>query len=187
MSRHLQRILWRITKPGQLLTARLGRCSGGGFCFAWTPGNPRIETNQHSGRRTTTSSTTYSSTPPSKSAPGPRLPGTEGRKDDGDENTTHFGFQQVRVEEKESRVQAVFDSVADSYDIMNDLMSGGLHRMWKDHVASASNVREMAVACRKHQLQNRQELRILDVAGGTGDLSFRFVDAAECWVRAGQQ
>jgi ubiquinone/menaquinone biosynthesis C-methylase UbiE len=106
---------------------------------------------------------------------------------DGDGDTTHFGFQQVRVEEKESRVRAVFDSVADSYDVMNDLMSGGLHRLWKDHVASASNVREMAIACRKHQRQHQQELRILDVAGGTGDLSFRFVDAAECWVRTEQR
>jgi ubiquinone/menaquinone biosynthesis C-methylase UbiE len=97
---------------------------------------------------------------------------------------THFGFEQVRVEEKESKVRAVFDSVADSYDVMNDLMSAGLHRMWKDRVAEMSNVREMASSCRRSfgRSQSR-ELRILDVAGGTGDLSFRFVDAAECWVR----
>jgi ubiE/COQ5 methyltransferase family len=122
-----------------------------------------------------------------------RAPPSQGptHESDGDgatKTTTHFGFQQVRWEEKESKVRQVFDSVADSYDVMNDLMSGGLHRLWKDHVATTSNVREMAQFVRRRRQQQEeeqeadQELRILDVAGGTGDLSFRFVDAAECWV-----
>lgn len=90
----------------------------------------------------------------------------------------------MRWEEKESKVRQVFDSVADSYDVMNDLMSGGLHRVWKDHVATTSNVKEMSQLVRRkqHEESGGHELRILDVAGGTGDLSFRFVDAADCWV-----
>jgi ubiE/COQ5 methyltransferase family len=124
-------------------------------------------------------------TDPSYRAP-PSQGATHESDDDGaTKTTTHFGFQQVRWDEKESKVRQVFDSVADSYDVMNDLMSGGLHRLWKDHVATTSNVREMANLVRRQQLEeekNGHELRILDVAGGTGDLSFRFVDAAECWV-----
>lgn len=76
------------------------------------------------------------------------------------DNTTHFGFEQVAEAEKARRVAQVFDSVAHRYDIMNDLMSGGMHRMWKAFTIARSGVREGS--------------RVLDVAGGTGDLSLAF-------------
>lgn len=94
---------------------------------------------------------------------------------------THFGFESVGVNEKEGRVREVFENVADSYDVMNDLMSGGLHRYWKDYLLDVSAVASMAQAVRKHQ---GSELRILDVAGGTGDVAFRFVDTAGCPERS---
>jgi len=75
-------------------------------------------------------------------------------------NTTHFGFETVAVEDKARRVRGVFDSVASRYDIMNDLMSGGLHRIWK-HFA----VEQAAI---------RRGQSVLDLAGGTGDLSKAF-------------
>jgi demethylmenaquinone methyltransferase/2-methoxy-6-polyprenyl-1,4-benzoquinol methylase len=70
--------------------------------------------------------------------------------------TTHFGFHDVPVEEKARRVREVFDSVADRYDLMNDLMSFGIHRLWK----------RFAI----HMADIRPGQRILDLAGGTGDL-----------------
>jgi len=73
---------------------------------------------------------------------------------------THFGYEQVAEAEKAGRVAQVFDSVAQRYDIMNDLMSGGLHRLWKTFTIDRSGVREGS--------------RVLDVAGGTGDLSLAF-------------
>lgn len=72
-------------------------------------------------------------------------------------SSTHFGFEQVPVEEKARRVAAVFDSVANRYDLMNDLMSLGLHRLWKRYAAGVSGVREGQA--------------VLDLAGGTGDLA----------------
>ncbi len=76
--------------------------------------------------------------------------------------TTHFGFQQVPIEEKASRVDAVFDSVADRYDLMNDLMSCGIHRLWKHFTVDIAGVRAGE--------------RVLDVAGGTGDLTLAFAE-----------
>jgi demethylmenaquinone methyltransferase/2-methoxy-6-polyprenyl-1,4-benzoquinol methylase len=73
---------------------------------------------------------------------------------------THFGFQQVPEHEKAGRVRAVFDSVADRYDLMNDLMSLGIHRLWKRQTVALSGV--------------RRGQRVLDLAAGTGDLSARF-------------
>ena len=73
--------------------------------------------------------------------------------------STQFGEQSVSPEEKTTLVRGVFDSVADNYDIMNDMMSGGLHRLWKD-----SFVR---------RIRPRNNQRFLDVAGGTGDIAFR--------------
>ena len=73
---------------------------------------------------------------------------------------THFGFEQVAEAEKAQRVAEVFTSVAQKYDLMNDLMSGGLHRLWKAFTIARSGVREGS--------------RVLDVAGGTGDLSLAF-------------
>jgi demethylmenaquinone methyltransferase/2-methoxy-6-polyprenyl-1,4-benzoquinol methylase len=76
------------------------------------------------------------------------------------ENTTHFGYQTVATEEKADLVRGVFDSVASRYDIMNDLMSGGLHRLWKRYTIDQSGVRSGDV--------------VLDLAGGTGDLARAF-------------
>ena len=74
--------------------------------------------------------------------------------------TTHFGYRQVPVEEKSKHVRAVFDSVSGKYDVMNDLMSLGAHRLWKTftvHIAGA-----------------REGQTVLDLAGGTGDLGLKF-------------
>ncbi len=73
---------------------------------------------------------------------------------------TLFGFEQVAEAEKARRVAEVFDSVVQRYDVMNDLMSGGMHRLWKSFTLARSGVREGS--------------RVLDVAGGTGDLSLSF-------------
>jgi demethylmenaquinone methyltransferase/2-methoxy-6-polyprenyl-1,4-benzoquinol methylase len=73
---------------------------------------------------------------------------------------THFGFEKVNDAEKASRVRGVFDSVASRYDLMNDLMSLGLHRAWKAYTVAVANVREGD--------------RVLDIAGGTGDLARAF-------------
>ena len=73
---------------------------------------------------------------------------------------THFGFETVAEEEKAKRVAGVFNSVASKYDVMNDLMSGGLHRLWKRFAIGVSCVREGQ--------------RVLDVAGGSADLSRLF-------------
>lgn len=73
---------------------------------------------------------------------------------------THFGFKQVDVEEKASRVREVFDSVANKYDVMNDLMSMGLHRLWKAYTIGVSGVQAGD--------------QVLDIASGTGDLAERF-------------
>jgi demethylmenaquinone methyltransferase/2-methoxy-6-polyprenyl-1,4-benzoquinol methylase len=77
---------------------------------------------------------------------------------------THFGYQQVDVDDKARRVRGVFDSVARRYDVMNDLMSGGLHRAWKRFAVDIAGVRPGA--------------RVLDLAGGTGDLARLFSRAA---------
>ena len=74
--------------------------------------------------------------------------------------TTHFGYQSVDEQDKARRVRGVFDSVAGKYDLMNDLMSGGLHRAWKAYTVMAANLREGQ--------------RVLDIAGGTGDLALAF-------------
>lgn len=76
------------------------------------------------------------------------------------EGKTHFGFQEVQESQKARKVAEVFDSVADRYDIMNDVMSAGLHRVWKAFTITQSGVREGS--------------RVLDIAGGTGDLSLAF-------------
>jgi demethylmenaquinone methyltransferase / 2-methoxy-6-polyprenyl-1,4-benzoquinol methylase len=78
---------------------------------------------------------------------------------------THFGFSTVPLPEKQQRVDRVFNSVAARYDVMNDLMSGGLHRLWKDQLAA-----------QVHPSKTRA-FRHLDVAGGTGDIGFRIARA----------
>jgi demethylmenaquinone methyltransferase / 2-methoxy-6-polyprenyl-1,4-benzoquinol methylase len=77
-----------------------------------------------------------------------------------------FGFSEVRPEERQSRVNGVFSSVAERYDLMNDLMSGGLHRLWKSDFIAWMNPPRSAHA-----------FRLLDVAGGTGDIAMRFAAA----------
>ncbi len=80
------------------------------------------------------------------------------------EKTTHFGFETVPESAKAGRVQGVFGSVANRYDIMNDVMSGGIHRLWKDAMMD--------------WLAPVAGQRLLDVAGGTGDIAFRFLKRA---------
>ena len=75
-------------------------------------------------------------------------------------SSTHFGFQSVDERDKSRMVRGVFDSVASRYDVMNDLMSAGLHRAWKDYTVMVADV--------------RPGMRVLDIAGGTGDLALAF-------------
>ena len=75
-------------------------------------------------------------------------------------SSTHFGFESVDEQDKARRVRGVFDSVAPKYDVMNDLMSMGLHRAWKAYTVLVANVKEGS--------------QVLDIAGGTGDLALAF-------------
>ena len=77
-----------------------------------------------------------------------------------DKGTTDFGYEQVKTEEKAERVRAVFDSVATKYDLMNDLMSFGIHRLWKRYAVELAGL--------------RPGHKVLDLASGTGDLAARF-------------
>lgn len=101
-----------------------------------------------------------------------------------DQKTTHFGFQTVPEGEKAGKVHGVFTSVASRYDVMNDVMSAGIHRLWKDAMMD--------------WLAPRPGQRLLDVAGGTGDIAFRFLkrapgatavvlDMTESMLQAGRQ
>ncbi len=77
-----------------------------------------------------------------------------------DNDNTHFGYREVKTDEKAGLVAGVFDSVATRYDVMNDLMSAGIHRIWKRFTIELSGV--------------RRGNRVLDIAGGTGDLAAKF-------------
>ena len=110
-------------------------------------------------------------------------------------STTHFGYESVSINEKEKRVRKVFENVADNYDVMNDFMSGGLHRYWKDELLRMTGVGPMAKVVRRRASMRyakgaaeddstKSLFSILDVAGGTGDVAFRFIDAAKCEERA---
>lgn len=90
----------------------------------------------------------------------------------GSERTTHFGFETVPESQKADRVAEVFHNVAESYDKMNDLMSFGWHRIWKDHF-----VRSLNPGLSSNPLQPSPQ-HILDVAGGTGDIAFRMLHNA---------
>jgi demethylmenaquinone methyltransferase / 2-methoxy-6-polyprenyl-1,4-benzoquinol methylase len=81
--------------------------------------------------------------------------------------TTHFGFRDVALSEKQTLVNDVFHSVARRYDLMNDLMSGGLHRLWKEWMVNALN-----------PPRSGHPFALLDVAGGTGDIAFRAAEAS---------
>src|SRR4051794_12458640 len=87
-------------------------------------------------------------------------------------NTTHFGYKTVPEEEKPQKVAEAFHSVAAKYDVMNDLMSGGMHRIWKSFAIAQAAV--------------RPGYKVLDLAGGTGDLAKVFAKQAgpsgEVWL-----
>ncbi len=89
------------------------------------------------------------------------------------EKTTHFGFKDVNLEDKQTLVNDVFHSVARRYDLMNDLMSAGVHRAWKDALVNALNPPRADTP-----------FALLDVAGGTGDISFRAAEASGHGFRA---
>jgi demethylmenaquinone methyltransferase/2-methoxy-6-polyprenyl-1,4-benzoquinol methylase len=90
---------------------------------------------------------------------------------------TDFGFRRVPLTEKQGLVDGVFDSVARRYDLMNDLMSGGLHRPWKEALVTAVNPPRKAVHGRLEE-KARAPFAVLDLAGGTGDIAFRIADRA---------
>jgi len=90
----------------------------------------------------------------------------------GDEHS-HFGFRDVPLGDKQGLVDDVFASVARRYDLMNDLMSAGLHRAWKDALVTTVN-----------PPRGSRPFALLDVAGGTGDIAFRVVDAGGAETRA---
>src|SRR5580704_12063308 len=83
------------------------------------------------------------------------------------DQTTHFGFRDVPLDDKQRLVNSVFHSVASRYDLMNDLMSGGLHRVWKDIMVNTLD-----------PPRGDRPFALLDVAGGTGDIAFRAAKAA---------
>ena len=87
-------------------------------------------------------------------------PGTQGESASG--QTASFGFRDVGADEKPGMVRAVFDSVSARYDLMNDLMSGGIHRLWKGALLD--------------RIKPRPGAHLLDVGGGTGDIAFRFLE-----------
>jgi demethylmenaquinone methyltransferase/2-methoxy-6-polyprenyl-1,4-benzoquinol methylase len=89
------------------------------------------------------------------------------------DQTTHFGFRDVPLGDKQTLVNDVFHSVASRYDLMNDLMSGGLHRVWKDIMVNALN-----------PPKSDAPFALLDVAGGTGDISFRAASKAGAGFQA---
>ncbi len=89
------------------------------------------------------------------------------------DQTTHFGFRDVPLGDKQTLVNDVFHSVASRYDLMNDLMSAGLHRVWKDIMINALN-----------PPKGDAPFALLDVAGGTGDIAFRAAEAAGTGFRA---
>jgi 2-methoxy-6-polyprenyl-1,4-benzoquinol methylase len=86
------------------------------------------------------------------------------------ESTTHFGYREIPTSYKESLVKDVFSSVASSYDVMNDAMSLGVHRLWKDDFVANLNPGNPTVGI---------QTRCIDVAGGTGDIALRILD----WAR----
>ncbi len=92
------------------------------------------------------------------------MPATNGAP--GAHRETHFGFRNVGLDDKQAMVDEVFDKVAHRYDLMNDLMSGGLHRVWKDILVTAVN-----------PPKRERPFAVIDVAGGTGDVAFRIAQA----------
>jgi demethylmenaquinone methyltransferase/2-methoxy-6-polyprenyl-1,4-benzoquinol methylase len=105
-----------------------------------------------------------SGTPGGQGRQGGHKPGRKGARADSRQETD-FGFRRVEIEDHPSLVRQVFDSVAERYDLMNDLMSGGLHRLWKRALID--------------RVQPRPGMRLIDIAGGTGDIAGRFLARAQ--------
>jgi demethylmenaquinone methyltransferase / 2-methoxy-6-polyprenyl-1,4-benzoquinol methylase len=106
---------------------------------------------------------------------------------------THFGYRQVPLDDKQALVDDVFHKVARRYDLMNDLMSAGLHRAWKDALVTAINPPTKGRPGRLEETKGRpgrleekpeRDFALLDVAGGTGDVSFRTIRAGGYGTRA---
>jgi demethylmenaquinone methyltransferase/2-methoxy-6-polyprenyl-1,4-benzoquinol methylase len=97
---------------------------------------------------------------------------------------THFGFEQVALGDKQARVDDVFHSVARRYDLMNDLMSGGLHRAWKGVLVTALNPPKARASPDSPAMRGAQPFALLDLAGGTGDVAFRAIEAGGADLRA---
>eukprot|EP00729_Bicosta_minor_P001482 gene1482-34507_t len=116
------------------------------------------------------SSGTKASSTSASSSPSPSPP-PSGEGEGAAQATADFGFKTVRKEEKEKMVGQVFKRVASKYDVMNDFMSVGIHRVWKDNFVK--------------KLGPSPGTRLLDVAGGTGDISFRFLRAAAAAEQCG--
>lgn len=94
-----------------------------------------------------------------------QTPDSTGPSGPAGDSRTHFGYREVDAREKPSLVRGVFQSVAGRYDLMNDLMSGGIHRLWKNAMVD--------------WLNPRPGMTLLDTAGGTGDIAFRVLDRLE--------
>jgi demethylmenaquinone methyltransferase/2-methoxy-6-polyprenyl-1,4-benzoquinol methylase len=97
---------------------------------------------------------------------------------------THFGFRQVPLDDKQALVDDVFHSVARRYDLMNDLMSGGLHRLWKDALVTAVDPPKDRPSTDRATRTPERPFALLDVAGGTGDIAFRVMAAGGAGTRA---
>src|SRR5262249_30927374 len=97
---------------------------------------------------------------------------------------TDFGFRRVPLQHKHALVDDVFHSVANRYDLMNDLMSGGLHRAWKDALVTAVNPPRTRPAAAHEAKASARPFALLDLAGGTGDIAFRVVEAGGSGTRA---
>jgi demethylmenaquinone methyltransferase/2-methoxy-6-polyprenyl-1,4-benzoquinol methylase len=97
---------------------------------------------------------------------------------------TDFGFQRLPLEDKQAKVDDVFRSVARRYDLMNDLMSGGLHRAWKDALVTAVNPPKARPAAASGAQTRAPPFALLDLAGGTGDIAFRVLAAGGAGTRA---
>src|SRR6202008_2646396 len=110
-------------------------------------------------------------------------------------DATHFGYREVPLADKQGLVDDVFTSVASRYDLMNDLMSGGLHRAWKDALVTAVNPPPKGRPGRldepkaqhstdRHAQGQERAFHLLDIAGGTGDIAFRTIAAGGTGTRA---
>ena len=142
----------------------LGSCSKSSSWYS-VSSNFSTSTFSYNTASTTPSSYSFSpSTSTSSSSSSTSTSSTSTSSTYSNEKQTHFGFRNVGEEEKKEAVLGVFHSVADSYDLMNDAMSLGIHRVWKDMFI--------------RRLGPGPTTRLLDVAGGTGDIAFRFLDAA---------